>query len=345
MSFEVSKTVIKDIFESAPKDCDIIKIGFIGGEPLLEFDLIKNIYDYTHVNIITQKKFIFFATTNGTVITEEMKLWFEKHKESFLLGLSLDGMKRSHDYNRSNSFDKIDINFFRKTWPNQGVKMTISDYSLQYLAENIIYLHSLGFNIKGVNLFEGKHEWDNLDYIKQLVSQLKELVEFYLFNESTLPNQMFNKDLSSCELAIEDKPQKWCGIGETARFYDINGNKYPCTYMSPMTFSKAEVEATKNINYYDNTLFVDRNCFNNCYIYPICSTCAAANYQSNKTFYERNKSRCRIQKLIVLFVADLQAKKIMYKKTNMSEEQLYFTIKAIKRIKEEYLNEFSDFLL
>jgi len=345
MSFEVSKKVIKDIFESSPKDCDNIKIKFFGGEPLLEFDLIKDIYEYTHANIKTDKEFIFFATTNGTVLTDEMKSWFVKHNKNFMLGLSLDGMKRSQDYNRSNSFDKIDINFFKNTWPNQGIKMTLSDYSLKYLAENIKYLHSFGFKIKGVNLFEGKYNWDNDDYIKQLIPQLKELVDFYLANENILPNQMFNKNLSSCELTAEDKPQKWCGIGEAAGFYDVDGKKYPCSYMTPMTFSYADLEKLTKVNFHDKTSFVEEDCFNSCYIYPICSTCAAANYQSTKTFFKRDKSRCRIQKLIVLFIADLQAKKIMYKKTNMNEERIYFTIKAIKKIREKYLDEYSNYFL
>jgi len=343
MSFETAKEVINDIFDSIPKECDLIKIGFIGGEPLLEFELIKNIFYYTHANIKTNKKFIFFATTNGTILTEEMKLWFKMNKESFMLGLSIDGMKHSHDFNRSNSFDKIDINFFKDTWINQGVKMTISEFSLKYLAENIKYLHSFGFNIKGVNLFEGKHDWNNDEYIRQLITQLNELVTFYFTNDNILLNQMFDKDLSSCELKKEDKPKKWCGIGENARFYNVDGKKYPCSYMSPMTFSETDLEYLKNIDYSDENLFFDDYCLNNCYIFPICSTCAAANYQVNNDFFKRDKSRCRIQKLIVLFIADLQAKKIIHKKIDMNDEKLYFTIEAIRKIKEKYYHEFIDF--
>ena len=61
----------------------------------------------------------------------------------------------------------IDIDFFVKTWPCQGIKMTLTEISLEHLSENIKYLHSLGFcEIGGVNLFEGQFDWSDERYIK-----------------------------------------------------------------------------------------------------------------------------------------------------------------------------------
>lgn len=40
-----------------------------------------------------------------------MKEWFREHKDTFVLGLSLDGLPETHNHNRSNSYDKIDIDF------------------------------------------------------------------------------------------------------------------------------------------------------------------------------------------------------------------------------------------
>jgi len=64
-----------------------------------------------------------------------MKNWFTANNDLFVLGLSLDGTRNTHNHNRSNSFDDIDIDFFLKTYPNQGVKMTLSEYSLPQLTE------------------------------------------------------------------------------------------------------------------------------------------------------------------------------------------------------------------
>ena len=111
MSFDTAKKVIDWIFLNIPSDTKGIEFGFIGGEPLLEFKLIKDIVDYVRAKD-TEEQYIFYATTNGTVLTEEMKKWFEENRHQFVLGLSLDGLKETHDYNRSNSFDKIDFDFF-----------------------------------------------------------------------------------------------------------------------------------------------------------------------------------------------------------------------------------------
>jgi sulfatase maturation enzyme AslB (radical SAM superfamily) len=74
---------------------------------------LKSIVSYTCSNY-RGKDFIFFATTNGAMLNNEMKQWFCMHKNCFVLGLSLDGAKETHDANRSNSFDMIDFDFFLK---------------------------------------------------------------------------------------------------------------------------------------------------------------------------------------------------------------------------------------
>ena len=79
MSFDTAKNVIEKIFNSVPKECRDIHIGFIGGEPLLEFDLIKDICEYTWKSK-RNIPYIFFASTNGSVLTESMKAWFVKNK-------------------------------------------------------------------------------------------------------------------------------------------------------------------------------------------------------------------------------------------------------------------------
>ena len=80
--------------------------------------------------------------------------------------------------------------------------MTLSDYSLPRLSENVIFIHSLGFKkITGANLFEGDFDFDNEEFIRILVPELKRLVDFYSKPENgDLYNQMFDKRLD-----FEDK--------------------------------------------------------------------------------------------------------------------------------------------
>jgi len=90
--------------------------------------------------------------------------------------------------------------------------------------------------------------------------------------------------------------------------------------------------------------FVDDFCYSTCYLYPICPNCAGANYLVNNTFKTRSKSKCRIQKLVSLFIADLQSKQIVKNPESLDEETLYHSIEAIKNIRKNYLEEFPQLL-
>lgn len=342
MNFETAKKCIDWIFNNIPDDMEGVEIGFIGGEPLLEFDLIKKIVEYT-CSVPEYGNYIFYATTNGTVLTNEMKKWFECHKKCFVLGLSLDGTPDTHNKNRSNSYEKIDIDFFRNTWPEQGVKMTLTEYSLKHLAENIKYVHSLGFvDVGGVNLFEGEFDWSKEEYIKLLIPQLTELVDFYVENDTLNVDQMLNRRIQVCE-EKNRKHTKWCGIGTGSIFFDVDGTRRPCPFCTPMTFNPKELEELCSQNFSKNEDFIDDECFNECYIYPVCPHCAGANYLTQKTFKERDKSKCRIQKLITLFAADLVGRRMVKNPQRYDEGMRYHTINAIKKIRELYLPEFAKY--
>jgi len=343
MSIDTAKSCIDWIFHNVPDYAEGVEIGFIGGEPLLEFELLKSIVSYT-CNNYRGNDFIFFATTNGTVLNDEMKQWFTMHKNCFVLGLSLDGARETHDVNRCNSFDMIDFDFFLQNWPEQGVKMTLSKFSLAHLAENIKFIHSLGFNeIVGVNLAAGDFDWNKDNYIRILTPQLEELVKFYTENDSLNINQMLDLSLYICEAKNKEK-KKWCGIGTGTIFFNIDGKRYPCPFVTPMTFSEMEIKDILSTDFKNEENFIDETCFNECYIYPICPTCAGSDYFINKTFNNRNKSSCRIQKLIALFAADLYAKRIVKNPKWLDGDILYNTIEAIKKIKELYLPVFSDYI-
>jgi radical SAM protein with 4Fe4S-binding SPASM domain len=347
MSFATAKNVIDWIFTHVPDYADEVVIDFIGGEPLLKFKLIKEIVSYVD-NKRPEVPYVFFADTNGTVLTTEMKKWLLENKNIFKLGLSLDGRKSTHDHNRSNSFDSIDIDFFIHNYPEQGIKMTLSEYSLYHLADDIKYIHSLGFKeIDGVNLAEGTFDWNKDEYISLLIPQLKSLVDFYVENANVKPCALFQREIDICESQIK-KRAKYCGTGIGTPFFDIDGKMYPCSYMTPMSFLQNELTAILKTDFSDDELFIDNECFDNCYIYPICPTCSGTNYMVNKSFNKRNKNKCRIQKLVALFIADLLAKRLVKSgglfDSIKDDTKLYYTIEAIKKIRVLYLDEFKYYL-
>lgn len=343
MSFQTGKKCIDDIFLNIPENTKNIEISFIGGEPLLKMDLIKELFDYT-MNNYHDKRIHFFATTNGTTLSLEDKAWFTKHKDKFILGLSLDGTKETHDYNRSNSFDLIDIPFFLENWPFQGPKMTISMKTLEHLADNIIYIHELGFKeINGVNFAEGEFEWLKREELGKLSKQLKQLLDYYSEDFDIKLDQMFGKHIEFC--ASLGERYKTCGIGTRTIFYDVDGKKYPCSFVTPLTFSEDDLNEIKKLDFCDSRLFLDEYCNDNCILYPICGTCSGANYLVNGAFSQRNKSRCDMYKIISIYIAEYHIRKIMTCPEKYEDDnQVYFLIEAIKKIRDSFYNDYKDVL-
>lgn len=112
MPLNIAQSGIKSTFERAKKEqIDYVEILFHGGEPFIAFQRIKDICEWLWAQE-WPTKYICYATTNGTLIHNEVKEWLMKNKERFIVGLSLDGTREMHNRNRSNSYDKIDIPFF-----------------------------------------------------------------------------------------------------------------------------------------------------------------------------------------------------------------------------------------
>lgn len=342
MSFQTAQTVIDKCFANILDGMDSIEFTLIGGEPLLEFDLIRDVFEYTEQKY-SGFRYYFYATTNGVLLNEVRKEWFRRHRDRFFLRLSLDGTPETHNKNRCNSFDSIDVDFFRETWPDMGVKMTLSEYSFNTLAKDVIFLHELGFpDIGGVNLAEGSFFWDKDEYIRALVPQLRELVQYYCKNPEKRLCQLLDRRLDLCEAS--NRPRiKRCGIGRETVFFDIDGISYPCTFMTPMTFSKDELSRMSRTDFTDDNCFIDEDCYRNCYLYPICPTCSGANYLVSRDFKQRNRSKCRIQKLTALFIAELMSARIISGTDCMNDEMKYRTIMAISKIRLLYRDEFIEY--
>lgn len=94
MSWETAKKAI-DLLINHSKDAEQVHIGFYGGEPLLNFELIKQAVKYAKSNF---KEITFAMTTNAALVTEEIADYLLQN--DFDIIVSLDGPKDIHDANR-----------------------------------------------------------------------------------------------------------------------------------------------------------------------------------------------------------------------------------------------------
>jgi sulfatase maturation enzyme AslB (radical SAM superfamily) len=324
----IAKKIISEYLNK--EDINEVVIDFFGGEPFLEFQHIKEICEWVWSQN-WKNKYIFFATTNGTLVHDEIKDWLRNHKQRFWASLSLDGERESHNTNRSNSFDLIDIPFFYECWASQTVKMTISKETVHNMYDNIVYIHSLGYKITGTNFAEGI-DWENTKFKKIVFEQLEKLCQFYIDNPDVEPVPLVNMRIFKCE--AEKSRHKWCGCGEQMAAYEINGEKYPCTFFTPMTFSKEQLSFVNKIDWTNAENFIDNNCFENCYLEPVCNSCYGANLLQNGKINVRDKSKCELMKVRAVFSAALAAHKLLQNPIDNFEN--YLTTKAIQKINTLY---------
>ncbi len=96
MSYETAQKSV-DFLKNNSDNVDKYKIGFYGGEPLIEYDLIKKVHEYAEF-VLEGKKVSYNITTNGTLFTDEMIDFFASN--GFEITFSLDGPETIHDRHR-----------------------------------------------------------------------------------------------------------------------------------------------------------------------------------------------------------------------------------------------------
>lgn len=298
---------------SHPSENTVI-INLHGGEPFLVFDKIKELCEWAWSQNFPTKH-LFFATTNGTKVHGRVKQWLSENKHRFICGLSLDGTKEMHDMNRSNSFDQIEIDFFRETWPTQSAKMTVSPLSIETLADGVKYLHSLGYENFDANLAY-MVDWDQPKYLRIFYRELMKLSDFYKENPKLGKCSVFERNFAT--LNQEDAmTRRWCGAGNEMEAYDIEGKRFPCHLFFENVCGKEKSRACHSIDFTDPEVYIQGEC-RTCPIYPICPTCYGSNYIERGHIGKRDMTFCRMEKIRTLVIAKYKYDEIINSKDDVS---------------------------
>ncbi len=151
MSFEVGKKALDFLVANSGNRVNL-EVDFFGGEPLMNWDVVKKLVLYGRsIEKEHNKRFRFTMTTNGILLDEE-KLAFI-NREMGNLVLSLDGRREVHDRMRprrggQGSYDEILPKFLRaaesRGQMNYYVRGTYTRYNLDF-AEDVLHFADLGF--------------------------------------------------------------------------------------------------------------------------------------------------------------------------------------------------------
>ena len=334
MAFTTAKTILDNNLGNIT-DIKPIILELFGGEPFLNFSLIKQIDDYIVKNY-PELKVMYETTTNGTLVHGEIQEWLYEHRNRLIISLSLDGTRACHNLNRPfknnlGSYDSIDISFFIKTWPGCSAKMTISQQTLANLCENIQYIDKLGFKCDATLSIGCK--WDKKSYLNLFIEELKKLVQYYTDNPDIKLCTLLNFDFRLIFTNRNNEDYRFCGAGIDLLCYDINGDIYPCQGFAPVSIG---IRAYDFINYDQNNFKLSNisDC-KTCLLLKLCSNCYAANYQSTGHILKVDPNLCDFNKMCVLASAKIQYYRIM-KKASFTQDD-FLILKAISTIQEKLI--------
>lgn len=329
MTFETAKKAI-DFLDKHSSNNKEVYISFYGGEPVLNFELIKKCINYVNIKI-KDKNVLYAMTTNATLITENIADFLVENKVT--IRVSLDGPKSIHDENRvyANGEGSFDTTV-------RGLKNLIKAY------KKIGASPSFGFNIvtSGPNYkekfdkiqdFFKKSDWfpDNLsisysiadlgpEEMEYILPQSKEekycinnipkpLFEWSNSQKQKSPNeQLFlQDDINNMLLRIHkrllcNKPVNQyrmngcCVPGNRRTYITVDGEFYPCEKVGIVP-SLGNVDTGFDITkikkfYVEDFINEAKKYCKNCWAVNFCGLCYANCYDEKGIHYNYRNERC-----------------------------------------------------
>ncbi|HBT64785.1 MAG TPA: thioether cross-link-forming SCIFF peptide maturase [Ruminococcaceae bacterium] len=238
MSQKVALSAIDFLIEKSEGRRNL-EMDFFGGEPLMNFDVIKKTVEYGRsLEKKHNKVFRFTTTTNGVLLNEEIADFLNREMNNVVL--SLDGRRNVNDAMRPNaggkgSYDSI-VPKYRHFVTIRGdkdyyVRGTFTKNNLDF-TQDVLHMADLGFDQLSVepvvsepNLpFSIREDdlprvFDEYDHLAQIMLERKKTGKSFNFFH-------FMIDLDQGPCAI--KRLRGCGCGNEYAAVDPNGDVYPC---------------------------------------------------------------------------------------------------------------------
>lgn len=322
MSKEIAEKAV-DIALQSPAQC--LNFEFQGGEPLLNFDIIKHIVFYTEENK-GNHEISYNLVSNLTLLTDEILEFLIEH--NFGISTSIDGPEFVHNINRpfkdgGGTYAKAieSIKKIQSKGIRVGAIQTTTRHSLKYPREIVHAYKDLGFDSIFIRpltpLGKATLNWENigysseefLDFYKEVIDELIQINKNERFmkedHSSILLSRIEGKFVNYMELRSP------CGasIGQLAYYAD--GEIFTCDEgrmlheMGDHTFRLGNVFSNSYSEIINNGVCktvcassilesIPMCC--DCVYQPYCGTCPVVNYAKNNDVIEKEPRgyRCRI---------------------------------------------------
>jgi len=342
MTEEVAKTAIDFLIE---KSCSRhnLEVDFFGGEPLLNFGVVKKTVEYARsLEQKHNKTFRFTITTNGVLLDDE-KIDFINREMSNAV-LSLDGRKEVHDRIRTkkdgggtydavvSKFQKL-VSLRKSNLPDKKdyyLRGTFTRYNLDF-TNDVFHIAELGFDqlsvepvvapdsapysLRKEDLPRIFNEYETL--AKRIVERRNNGGYFNFFH--------FMIDLEGGPCAI--KRVKGCGCGNEYVAIAANGDIYPCHQFVGVAAKKmgsvmdGSIDLTMKSEFAAADIFTKEEC-QKCWAKFFCSGgCNANNYLYRGNILKPYEMSCEMERKRIECAVMIKAALAELEQENESEEQ------------------------
>jgi len=312
MSFETGKKALDFLVKNSGKRVNL-EVDFFGGEPLMNWDVVKQLVEYGRsLEKPYNKKFRFTLTTNGVLLNDEIMEYANKEMSNVVL--SLDGRKEVNDEmrpfrNGKGSYDLIVPKFQKlaesRNQNNYYVRGTFTNQNIDF-SEDVKHFADLGFkqmSIEPVVASESeKYAISEADLPRIMEEYDKLALEYIKRHKEGRGFNFFHFMIDLTQGPCVAKRLSGCGSGTEYLAVTPWGDLYPChQFVGNEDFLLGNVDEGvvrddivaqfKNCNVYSKEKC--KNCFAKFY----CSGgCAANSYNFHGTINDAYDVGCEMQR-------------------------------------------------
>jgi len=312
MSFDVGKKALDFLIENSGSRRNL-EVDFFGGEPLMNWEVVKQLVEYGRSKEKEyDKKFRFTLTTNGVLLNDEILEFVNKEMANVVL--SIDGREQVHNNmrpfrNGKGSYDLIVPKFIKtaesRNQTNYYVRGTFTHYNLDF-AKDVLHLADLGFKQISVEPVVAPPQED---YAIQ-ESDIPRLIEEYDYlAKEMLERHKRGEDFNFFHFMIDleggpcvAKRLSGCGSGTEYLAVTPWGDFYPChQFVGNEEFLLGNVDdGIVNTNVRDEfklcNVYAKDKC-RNCFARFYCSGgCAANSYNFHGSIVDAYDIGCELQR-------------------------------------------------
>ncbi len=312
MSLEVGKKAL-DFLVAHSGNRRNLEVDFFGGEPLMNWDVVKKLVEYGRsLEEPYQKKFRFTLTTNGVLLNEEIMEFCNREMGNVVL--SLDGRKEVHDWMRpcrtgTGSYDLV-VPKFQKFVESRGqknyyVRGTFTRKNLDF-SKDVIHYADLGFQLLSMEPVIAAPEEEyaiRKEDLPQIFEEYDKLALEYIKRQKEGRGfQFFHFMLDLNQGPCVAKRLSGCGSGTEYLAVTPWGDLYPChQFVGREEFLLGNVEdgITKpsiSDEFKLCNVYAKESC-KNCFARFYCSGgCAANSYQFHNTITDVYEIGCEMER-------------------------------------------------